>query len=314
MIRKAIRKATIVSLSLAAIATAGVGWCSYTRTFRFDIRITNRDWLYFHFNDGFARLFWFRSKQEISFEVGPSSGPYDSSRVGPPAPPGYKVAKERLTITASGCGFPVSTTIASSETLRSSGLPVHQVSWFYKLQSISGCPLVYQSFVRTRSWVVGTVFAAWPVIAFISGPLRRWRRRRKPMIRKAIIVVLTLCALVVLLLGWTGRNDMSMLNDSFDFAGWHLNIEWDVPLSREVSRRWAFGGVVYHFWAPGGVTFIHIPVWILVALFAAYPTIAVIRSPARRRRSRMKRGLCLKCGYDLTGNESGVCPECGTKI
>ena len=22
---------------------------------------------------------------------------------------------------------------------------------------------------------------------------------------------------------------------------------------------------------------------------------------------------CHKCGYDLTGNESGVCPECGTK-
>ena len=25
-------------------------------------------------------------------------------------------------------------------------------------------------------------------------------------------------------------------------------------------------------------------------------------------------GRCRKCGYDLTGNESGVCPECGTKI
>ena len=22
---------------------------------------------------------------------------------------------------------------------------------------------------------------------------------------------------------------------------------------------------------------------------------------------------CHKCGYDLTGNESGVCPECGTR-
>jgi hypothetical protein len=25
-------------------------------------------------------------------------------------------------------------------------------------------------------------------------------------------------------------------------------------------------------------------------------------------------GSCQNCGYDLTGNESGVCPECGTKI
>ena len=23
--------------------------------------------------------------------------------------------------------------------------------------------------------------------------------------------------------------------------------------------------------------------------------------------------ICMKCGYDLTGNESGVCPECGTR-
>jgi hypothetical protein len=25
-------------------------------------------------------------------------------------------------------------------------------------------------------------------------------------------------------------------------------------------------------------------------------------------------GLCTECGYDLTGNKSGVCPECGRKI
>ena len=27
-----------------------------------------------------------------------------------------------------------------------------------------------------------------------------------------------------------------------------------------------------------------------------------------------KKGLCLKCGYNLTGNVSGVCPECGEKV
>ena len=24
--------------------------------------------------------------------------------------------------------------------------------------------------------------------------------------------------------------------------------------------------------------------------------------------------VCIQCGYDLTGNESGVCPECGERI
>ena len=47
-------------------------------------------------------------------------------------------------------------------------------------------------------------------------------------------------------------------------------------------------------------------------LFATYPTIAFIRGPLRRWRRR-RRGECLTCGYNLTGNVSGVCPECGTQ-
>jgi hypothetical protein len=31
-------------------------------------------------------------------------------------------------------------------------------------------------------------------------------------------------------------------------------------------------------------------------------------------RPRIPPGHCRKCGYNLTGNVSGVCPECGTKI
>jgi hypothetical protein len=59
---------------------------------------------------------------------------------------------------------------------------------------------------------------------------------------------------------------------------------------------------------PSGRTF---PILPLVGLFAAYPTIAFIRGPLRRWRRRRK-GLCLACGYDLTGNVTGVCSECGT--
>jgi hypothetical protein len=53
-----------------------------------------------------------------------------------------------------------------------------------------------------------------------------------------------------------------------------------------------------------------LPLWLPFVLFAAYPTIAFVRGPLRRYRRR-KRGLCVKCGYDLTGNVSGVCSECG---
>ena len=32
------------------------------------------------------------------------------------------------------------------------------------------------------------------------------------------------------------------------------------------------------------------------------------------RRERIANGGCVSCCYDLTGNESGTCPECGTEI
>jgi uncharacterized paraquat-inducible protein A len=33
-----------------------------------------------------------------------------------------------------------------------------------------------------------------------------------------------------------------------------------------------------------------------------------------RHQARQARGLCRECGYDLTANTSGTCPECGTTI
>ena len=50
-----------------------------------------------------------------------------------------------------------------------------------------------------------------------------------------------------------------------------------------------------------------IPCWFLL-LVAAIPTVFLFW----RDRRRYPPGHCQKCGYDLTGNESGVCSECGT--
>src|SRR6185369_15931280 len=48
------------------------------------------------------------------------------------------------------------------------------------------------------------------------------------------------------------------------------------------------------------------PFWLLL-LLTAIPTAWLWH----RDRRRIRPGCCLRCGYDLTGNTSGVCSECG---
>ena len=52
-----------------------------------------------------------------------------------------------------------------------------------------------------------------------------------------------------------------------------------------------------------------VPLWALIVL-AALPT-ALLWWLDRRR---IPPGHCRKCGYNLTGNVSGRCPECGERI
>jgi hypothetical protein len=52
--------------------------------------------------------------------------------------------------------------------------------------------------------------------------------------------------------------------------------------------------------------FFYLPLWVPF-LLAAFPT-AVLLWLDRRR---IPPHCCQSCGYDLTGNVSGVCPECG---
>ncbi len=49
----------------------------------------------------------------------------------------------------------------------------------------------------------------------------------------------------------------------------------------------------------------------LAGLAILYPALSAAISRLRRRRRR-RAGRCVQCGYSLTGNTSGTCPECGT--
>jgi len=59
-------------------------------------------------------------------------------------------------------------------------------------------------------------------------------------------------------------------------------------------------------------SFFRLPVWPLATLLMIPPIRDSIRE--RRRLGRKKRNECLECGYNLTGNVTGMCPECGTEV
>ncbi|MGD2111002.1 MAG: hypothetical protein PVI86_16620 [Phycisphaerae bacterium] len=71
-----------------------------------------------------------------------------------------------------------------------------------------------------------------------------------------------------------------------------------------------FGVLLQTLFGPGGM-------W-LVGLIASLAWFCLLRRRFRRslRRRLREQGvpICIPCGYDLTGNASGMCPECGTRV
>lgn len=59
------------------------------------------------------------------------------------------------------------------------------------------------------------------------------------------------------------------------------------------------------------VVSIQFPAWLPLTLASVLLAYGAWSGPWRRRR-RARSGLCVVCGYNLRGNLSGVCPECGT--
>ena len=60
------------------------------------------------------------------------------------------------------------------------------------------------------------------------------------------------------------------------------------------------------------------PIWpgfaINTIFYAAMLWLLTLAPFTARRMIRRKRGLCIKCGYDLRGTEHEVCPECGKEL
>lgn len=58
-----------------------------------------------------------------------------------------------------------------------------------------------------------------------------------------------------------------------------------------------------------------VPVWLVLWICLAYPLFRSASALAAWARPRRRPpGACRSCGYDLTGNVSGACPECGRAV
>lgn len=168
------------------------------------------------------------------------------------------------------------------------------------------------------------------------------------MIRRAIMVI-CVCAASGLLAGgvrslqgeW--KYDFGMreygADKPFDPSSWHLELtfEWGLaqilwsppamrmPAKVRLSPGWAEDyGWLRLSWSrqwmgTSGRTYaadyyrLKVFVGLPLLVIMAYPAFVLARW-LRRGRLRWERGACLACGYDLTGNVTGTCPECGCRV
>ena len=104
-------------------------------------------------------------------------------------------------------------------------------------------------------------------------------------------------------------------------------------LAHAVASYGVLLAVTLRYGAQGFGVWLVAPAWSLVAVWdvstdrpwltlaavdgsyaACFAATLLLRRRTRRRSLRSRRlvaGRCTECGYDLTGNVSGTCPECG---
>ncbi len=197
-------------------------------------------------------------------------------------------------------------------------------------------------------WMIFVAFASYPITEFVRGPMRRWRRRQgqlsfqhdgsvsilrgaRPRIRMLSVAGLLTSAIITIAfvvsfrasfgcsigksatigrlgtLAAIGCSEGDLMFVFFtgpgpDHQGWDL--WWGMPgHTHGWSSLWR-GGIA----GDGSIGIIAVPLWMPFVLLLLLSWIAW------RMSRRPPPGRCCKCGYDLTGNVSGVCPECGTEI
>ncbi len=153
--------------------------------------------------------------------------------------------------------------------------------------------------------------------------------RRSPVAIVRLVRWAGLCSLsgilVVLALTVRGREVWVL---SWHVGRFGVNVEGGVAGIAWTRERYAHQGATYkwtawvsNFWERGYyskviwysnddvVRGVFVPLWIPAAVLVPLTVVAWLK-----RVACAPAGCCAQCGYNLTGNVSGICPECGTLI
>jgi hypothetical protein len=137
---------------------------------------------------------------------------------------------------------------------------------------------------------------------------------------------------------WESRDRLSVHHGPPDdgiyveLSSWHGELQFEYFLGPRFDRdnssgiaggesdRWStesaggYTGFSYYRDLIGPSLIVALPHWALFSLLLLFPSLA-IRNLRKRyaARTRLARGLCLSCGYDLRAS-IGRCPECGREL
>ena len=143
----------------------------------------------------------------------------------------------------------------------------------------------------------------------------RFRRIAKWVGLRMCVVILGLTALSSTHGFGFGKGLLHYSARNFLLSEGELKVLWYGPPWEDPDAEWLFGPRDFSlaFRTPdlhysADFVYVQLPLWIPL-LAIAIPTAILWR-----RDRRPRKGHCKSCGYNLTGNESGVCPECSTPV
>ncbi len=89
-----------------------------------------------------------------------------------------------------------------------------------------------------------------------------------------------------------------------------IQSEFQAALTRDPTPTQGSFLLTSHLNGPYRTTWFVFPLWLTTGLLTTVCTIPIITGPVRQRWRKWK-GLCVQCGYNLRGNRTGRCSECG---